>query len=137
MAMVKSNLNTKDLVRDYKKGFSLRKIAEIHFSNRTTVREKLIEAGVYKRTTISDKLSKSELIMLLSKAKVIEIAKLFKVSERTIYNLIKKYNIKENQPDGRESRGAKTPPTVRQTNTRNQSKPTKRKTAKNRAKSGT
>lgn len=94
MAMVKQYINRRKLIQDYKKGYSLRKLAEIHYSNRTTIREKLIEYGVYDNSTISEKIGKEELAVLIQKFSVVEIAEIYKVHHSSIYRLIKKYKLK-------------------------------------------
>lgn len=134
MAMVKAELDMKVVIKDYKKGMSLRAIADKHFSNRTTIRDKLIDAKVYViKEPIANKISKNELSIYIAKMPVHEVARVFKVVPKTIYRLIEKYELKDGK-DGRLNSGATKNKTVRQSNRGNQVKSTKRKTQKNRVK---
>lgn len=103
MAMVKSELNIKQVIKDYRRGMTLRAIADKHYSNRTTIRDKLILAGVYRSTTLKDKIAKDDLENLLKRFGVVDIAELYGVSHMTIYRLIKKYKIKRGKNNAKRS----------------------------------
>lgn len=92
--MVKAELNIKQVIKDYQRGMTLRDIADKHYSNRTTIRDKLIAAGVYRSLTLKDKITKGDLENLLKRFNVMDIADLYGVSHMTIYRLIRKFKIK-------------------------------------------
>lgn len=95
MTMFEADLEMKLVIKDYKNGMSLRAIADKHFSNRTTIRNKLLEAGVYKYSKLSEKISKEKLEVFIDKFTIKEISQLMKIHQSTVYRLIEKYDLKD------------------------------------------
>jgi len=81
-----------EIIIDYRKGFSLRQLADKHNYSHEHVRRILIGANVYKRTPEECDVCINELMSSLDML-ITDIAAKLEVSPKTVYRMIKAYRL--------------------------------------------